>query len=167
MEKTLELQLNDLLQKILTEKTLSVEAMDVVKNLSKEHKELKELVELKQELIKNRDEEIGVLKEENTKLKNSIDSWLQKESNLVDREKAVTDIEHQKELLNKDITHQKERSDEMKEVFGIVFKNTITRKKVQGQVPVAVPGFKGNYGSDTQPYVTQSSSMEEVIESEE
>ncbi len=167
MEKTLELQLNELLQKILTEKTLSVEAMDVVKNLSSEHKILQETVESNKKVIEKRDEEIRKLIEENTNLKGEVTSWLEKESNLVGREKAVADIEHQKTLLQKDVDHNKERADEMKEVFGIVFRNTITRKRVQGQIPVAVQGFKGNYGSDTQPYVSQANTQEEIIESEE
>ena len=159
---TLKEQLNEVLQKLLTEKTFSPETLEIVQKLDSDFKSLQEENKKLEEQIKQDGISFSDLKKQKETLELIANEYKERTELLVAREKAVLEIEHDKALLQKDVACHKAVSDNVKEVVGLVFKNTTVRKSVCSNYPVVKRGYNGN--SDYMEQVTKNDSIQETEE---
>lgn len=139
-------KLDKIIEGLVVEKSLSLEVFQRLQEIKSESENV-----LERNI--NLEEEINVLKNNNDlylktieDLKFELSKWIQKESDLVDREKKVLDLEHLIQLKDKDVEIANNVSNAIKDVVGLVFKNTIIRKGINKSVsvPVSVNGYVQN-----------------------
>ncbi len=123
-------KLKELIDGLVTEKSLSFEVLEQVRKVKETSDELIKTNTIQGEQLlefgkkeKNLLEEISILSKE-------ISGWKVRESSLIEREKAVLDIEHENEIEKLKAKHSSDTLKEVKEVVGMVFKNTVLRESV-------------------------------------
>ena len=127
----------DILDKALVEKTFDLEIVTKIKQLKDEHVTALERIK---ELEKERASYINIQSDLNRDLQQ------QKEALLVwrSKEKAIEEAEKGAEKLKYELQFQKDRGNEIKEMFMHVFRNpTIMRSKMTN-VPVSQNGYISN-----------------------
>lgn len=143
--------LKKLIDDLVLEKSLSFDVMDQVRkikeqsdNLITENSALKAQVDSNSKSIIEKDNKIA-------ELNVTIDDWKKRESSLFTRETIVLDVEHKNQIEQLKATHANETLIQVKEVIGMVFKNTVLRESVNRSV--SVPIESNHYlsqGNDTE-----------------
>lgn len=116
-------KIEEILAQTLTEKTFSLEIVDKIKTLKDDFESSQKLIDSLREKSLHNEKMITNLEERNTKLQELVNSY-------TIREKEISDKEKKLEKTNYELQFQTKRGDEIKELFGIVFKNPIVREGV-------------------------------------
>lgn len=145
-------KLTALIETLVAEKSLSFEVLEQLNRIKNQSIEViaenKRLTDLCAEYLKI----IDIKTKENIVLSTEIGTWKERESSLVDREKAVLDIEHKIEIENMKTAHAVETLTEIKTLVGMVFKNVTIRQGINksSNIPVSVNGqIQNHYTSET------------------
>ncbi len=139
-------KLKELLDGLVAEKSLSFEVLEQLRKVKTESEELAKNNFLLGENIKELDIRIQKLTKENTILTTEITQWKADEAGIVVRENAVRDIEHKNEIEKLKATHSESTLNQVKEIVGMVFKNTVVRETVNKNVG-HIFSQNGNYPS--------------------
>lgn len=125
---------------VLAEKTLSKDAIDAVQELLTDNEQLKLTDKTrKEELIGNR-RTIDDLNDQNTDLRTKLGDFEA-------RELAVSEREKKADLLDLTVKYEQTRVNDIKEWTGLVFRNTNIIRRIHGNKPMEVhPGPNGNMG---------------------
>lgn len=150
----IEQEINKILDKAVIEKTFSLEAIDHIKNLRDEWTKTMEINSRYGDSVKRMGQEIIDLRAENSYLKNYQEAVLKREEELLKKERVQEIVILQKEFSDR-------RANEIKEIFGIVFKNPIVRETVYKNSIVPVSGAYGTMTS-----MSTSENETKVVEQE-
>lgn len=131
---------------MIVEKSLSLDVIEIVRKIQSEHASLTEQNKFLEKTIEFKGKEILSLQEANTTAQNTIVSLTTKVTGYEQREDEFKKSEHTIALKNKDVDSSNRAIFEIKEVVGMVFKNTNIRKTVTGTDYVGVPGANGCNG---------------------
>lgn len=128
-------KLKELLDGLVAEKSLSFDVLEQLRKVKTESDELIKTNLLQAKLLEER--QLGLDKFAGTVvgLKSEITSWKNREDSLVEREKAVLDIEHKNEIEKMKATHSENTLMQIKEIVSMVFRNTNIRKSITGSGP--------------------------------
>jgi len=131
--------INNVIDQIVEERTLSLEAADAVKALRDENTELRDQAAALEERVNAFIEVESELKDECRRKGKLVNEYLSREKELKEREKSVirTEIENE---------HLKARCTELKEIIDNLTRNTMVRQRVFGNEPIVLPGYEsGGY----------------------
>jgi len=136
-------KLNQIIESMVAEKSLSLEVFQQLKEV-KEQSDLiaKENTALREASIVTQNT-ISKLQDDIIKLNHRNAEWAKREEELVTREKAILDSEHQLALKDKDVEKAQAVSNNIKEIVGIVFKNPTLRTGIMKSTsePVGVDQY--------------------------
>lgn len=145
-------RLNAIIQDASLEGTLSKRAIDQFQTLLEENTELKEKNESQRKQLSSLRDDLGVLNNRSEVMRNELESYQARESELVDRER-------QQEVLEMSVKYEQKRVDDHKNMVALVFRNTVLKSNV---VLPGRDGFVDQYGttqygesSATQPVETE------------
>lgn len=130
-------ELQEVVQRILIDKTLSVEALDAVKAIHVDNTKLNSTVVELRSTIENNNGRISALTTELGVFKNLEEQLKARETAVAAREKLMTDLEKKAAVADA-------ISQTFDKCFDKVFRNATINKSVVSNVPVAVEG--GNNG---------------------
>lgn len=139
-------EINKFLDKIIVEKTFSLEAVGQIKKMGDEYVVMETKLKDVLEDRKNISDQNTVLSIENNKLK-------ERDADVSKREIIVKDKENKQALNDLRLEHANIRANEIRELFGVVFKNPVVRSNVykSNSVPVAQNGYVGTHnGNETE-----------------
>ncbi len=144
---------------LIIEKSLSLEVIQIVGKIKEEHAQLTKENEKLVEEGKEKDNNYLNLKKYTDEIFSKLNQSEKELSTYKDREKEFNNSEHKTALVLKDKESSDRALSEVKEVVGLVFKNTIIRKGINKSttVPVVVNGYPQNH-------TTSESYNEEEIE---
>lgn len=142
-EKLLE-ALNNLIQ----QKTLSLEAFELVQDLKKKYEDLSKRFDYTQKDLERFRRENEALSMHNSTLAKKLAEAESRESSIIEREKKVTRLEIEKECADKMVKHTTE-------TFKTVFENATLKNTIMRGIPVVMPGFSGGNGMYPTPPSTQ------------
>lgn len=148
--------LQQAIQGVLTEKALSAEAISAVQSILEENKTLGEVNKSLIESAKKIADQNIKLTEENTMWKTRAAAVEQKESDVKERE-------FRQELKDSEVSFTNLRLQDMKEVMGLVFKNTNIRKSITSHV-VLPPPTKDQYNNTVYPSASEVNDSEVITE---
>jgi len=120
-------KLKELLDGLVAEKSLSFEVLEQLRKVKTESDSLLSENKLLKDTLVLKDEQIARLGETVNTQHLTIKDWEIREAKLEEREKAVLDIEHKNEIANLKTEHAVGTLNQVKEVVGMVFKNTTLR----------------------------------------
>lgn len=136
--------MDDLLKQIeglIIEKSLSLDVIEIVRNIQSEHLQLTERnkkliqdIELRDERFNKKDKEL-----EDTLLK--LDGVSKELTIYKSREDEFIKSENTIALKNKDVDSANRVSQEIKEIVGLVFKNTTIKKSMFSSEPIVQNGY--------------------------
>ena len=150
MDNQLTAQIELIIQKGLEEKTFSLEIIEHIKKLKDDFQNALNNVESLTKQLKSCDEERYRLNNDLAAATQRLDVFIAREAKLVEREKNAEKLAYQ-------LTFQTQRADEIKELFGTVFRNpTILRSKMINNV---VPGTNNSYPSTMTTNDTESETI--------
>jgi regulator of replication initiation timing len=144
-------EITKLVEKVLVEKTFSLEIIDQIKKIRDDYNDLEKKFKEKETINKE-------LYETNLKLSTENSDLKSKGESVSNREKIVAEKESKQALNDLELKQAQESKTEIKELFGIVFKNPIVRENVYKNK--AIPN--NQYGG----YNTASESENKTIEKE-
>lgn len=124
---------------VLQEKALSKEAIDAVQQVLAENEDLKAGNESLRELTANQEKSLAIAQKKNAEYDSLVDA-------LAAREKALQERENKADLLDLQVEHAKIRVADLKEITGLVFRNTVLKKTMynSSQVPMPSGGYMNN-----------------------
>ena len=144
-------KLKELLDGLVAEKSLSFDVLEQLRKVKTESDELIKTNLLLGESITAKDEIINEKNSEINSLKALVKKWEEKDNAITKREEAVLDIEHKNEIEKLKAEGANKTLGEVKEVVGLVFRNTVLRKNILSNEPVFNDqGYQnGNFKSKT------------------
>lgn len=143
---TFQEEVNKLIEKALVEKTFSLEIVEQIKKMRDDYISMEASLKSSKENNDNLFKRNQELETENTTLK-------ARDVNVSSREKVVKEKEDKQALEELKLQNAIESKKEIKELFGIVFKNPVVRSNVykNTSVPVAQNGYVSNLsGSESE-----------------
>lgn len=143
---TFQEEVNKLIEKALMEKTFSLEIVDQIKRMRDDYISMETSLERTTELNK------GLVKI-NTELSEQNNKLTAHDEDVSSREKVVKEKEDKQALETLKLQHAIEGKKDIKELFGIVFKNPVVRSNVykNTSVPVSVNGYVNTHaGSENE-----------------
>lgn len=143
-------EINSIIERALTEKTFNLEIIEEIKKL----RELPEALEVASK-------QIETLLKEKSELTTKVTSLEVNEASVNERELAVATREQELTILELKAEFNKTRADEIKEMFGIVFKNPVLKENVYKSSQVQV---KDNSGYSTS--MPESENVQKTVEIE-
>lgn len=143
-------KLKELLDGLVAEKSLSFDVLEQLRKVKTESEELVKANFLFGESIKEKDKLNASLTAEIAKLGAEIVAWKAREESLITREKAVLDIEHRNEIEKMKAEHANSTLNQVKEIVGMVFRNTSIKKAITGTENI-VQGGGPNCGTYSEP----------------
>jgi len=140
-------KLNNIIEQLVAEKSLSLEVLEQLKRIKDESNILTSENKQHLETIKNYSENNDKLINANKQLSSIIDGWKLRENNLISREKAVLDSEHKNEIQELKANYAISTLQEVKGVVEMVFKNVTVRKSIHKNksIPVSNNGYVQNH----------------------
>src|SRR3990167_1820740 len=129
-------KLKELLDGLVAEKSLSFDVLEQLRKVKTESDELIKTNLLLGESITAKDEIINEKNSEINSLKALVKKWEEKDNAITKREEAVLDIEHKNEIEKLKAEGANKTLGEVKEVVGLVFRNTVLRKHIMSNEPV-------------------------------
>ena len=147
-------ELNEVITKILMDKTLSVEALEAVKAITEESKKLTAKLESLDRDYVSKCNALNQKVEENTDLRGQLIKLTEREKAVEKRELAITELE-------KKAAVQEAIASTFNICFDKVFRNISVHRNVTGNIPVAVEGMAPNqYNSCGSPGTVQKGSVD-------
>lgn len=146
MNKDYKSKVDEILEQALTEKTFSLEIVEKIKALRDDFKTVSDKNE---ELTKSLNDKIVTI----TSLTNTNNSLNLELTAYKYRERAISDAEKKADKINYELVFQTQRANEIKELFGIVFKNPVVRENAYKTIstPVSSNGYVNTYtGTDNE-----------------
>lgn len=136
-------KLKELLDGLVAEKSLSFEVLEQLRKVKTESDELVKENYLLKETVTKQQENISELAGKLNTQHSVIKDWEIREAELEKREKNVLDIEHKNEIANLKTEHAIGTLNQVKEVVGMVFKNTTLRTGIMKSTsePVGVDQY--------------------------
>ena len=131
-------KISDIVEEALTEKTFSLEIVTKIKTLKDDFEKLTVTNEGQGRRITDLEMENKSIHAINEKLLAENNAYKAREDELEKKEKAADKVIYELEF-------QKKRGDEIKELFGVVFKNPVVRETAYKNGSVPVPGNNGSY----------------------
>lgn len=141
---------------LIIEKSLSLGVIEIVRKIQAEHATMTEKNKTLEETIKLKDEQIKSLSGINEKDLREINSLLQQVNKFKEREKEFIDSEHTIALKDKDVTGANNTLSSIKDIIGMVFKNTVIRESVcHSESGSNNQGYYNNTVSDTKEIIKE------------
>lgn len=139
-------KLKELLDGLVAEKSLSFDVLEQLRKVKAESEELVKTNLLLGEAVTDKDELLTKKDSKILELSNKIGGWINRENSLIEREKAVLDIEHKNEIEKLKATHSESTLTQVKEIVGIVFRNTSIKRSMFGNEACSIPqgGYAGS-----------------------
>jgi len=150
--------INNVIDQIVEERTLSLEAADAIKGLRDENAELRDHVAALEERVNAFVEVESKLKDECRRKNSMLEGYIRRENELIDREKNALRLEIENEFL-------KARAAELKEIINNLTRNTMVRQRVFGTESLVMPPYESG-GMTMGPVVSQQP-YDSTTESEE
>ena len=142
--------INKAIQKAALDGALTEKAVEEFNGLIKANKELVEETKVKTSQIKSLQDQLNDERSEHGIVKAKLQEYIDRETDLCEREDKMLELQLTAE-------YERERVNDHKEMFRLVFRNIETRRNVF----TAVPGQDaGQYSSGTTPYVDESQQTE-------
>lgn len=143
-------KLQQLIENLVAEKSLSFEVLEQLKKIKdqsdfliKENQDQAEKIKRYQESITEKDSKI-------LELSNKLGDWSHREGELIGREKAVLQLEHEKEISELKVTGAQATLSSVKEIVGLVFRNTSVKKSIYTHKPLIRDGYStGNTATES------------------
>lgn len=120
-------KLKELLDGLVAEKSLSFEVLEQLRKVKTESDELVKENYLLKETVTKQQENISKLGAEINAQHSIIKDWEIRKAELEKREKNVLDIEYKNQIANLKTEHALGTLNQVKEIVGMVFKNTTLR----------------------------------------
>lgn len=136
-------KLKELLDGLVAEKSLSFEVLEQLRKVKIESEELIKTNLLLGESILQKDKLINEKNSEINTLTILVKKWSDREDDLIKREKNVLDIEHKNEIEKLKAENSAKTLLEIKEIVGMVFRNTNIRKTITGTENMVIGGGNG------------------------
>lgn len=151
--------LNKVIDQIVTEKTMSLEAVDAIKQMRERNNTLRETNSRLEKTNNDYAEKLITFQEDIKKLKEERDHILAMDSAFKVREEKATRQECE-------VEKHKAVSDTYSTVFQIIFRNTTVRRTVSKDVITPLEGGEGQY-SNQMPRTERDTLNESITETEE
>lgn len=142
-------KLKELLDGLVAEKSLSFDVLEQLRKVKTESDELIKTNLLLGESITAKDKIINEKNSEINGLTALVKKWDERDNALTKREEAVLDIEHKNEIEKLKAEHAGKTLGEVKEIVGLVFRNTNVRKTIVGQGAVSGGANPNSYSNST------------------
>jgi len=143
-------KLKELLDGLVAEKSLSFDVLEQLRKVKTESDELIKVNLDRLEIIKARDTQINQNNSKINELNALVNNWQARDNALIKREQAVLDIEHKNEIEKMKAEHANSTLIQVKEIVGMVFRNTSIKKAITGTENI-VQGGGMNSGSYSEP----------------
>ncbi len=131
-------KIEEILNETLTEKTFNLEIIGKIKTLKDDFQALQETNKKQEDLLTERYRQIEVLTGEKTKLTAKVEGFEKREHEISLKEKELDKNKYELEF-------QRNRAIEIKELFGIVFRNPVIKESAFRTVPITTES--GGYTS--------------------
>ena len=143
-------KLKELLDGLVAEKSLSFDVLEQLRKVKTESDELIKVNLDRLEIIKARDTQINQDNSKINELNALVNNWQARDNALIKREQAVLDIEHKNEIEKMKAEHANSTLIQVKEIVGMVFRNTSIKKAITGTENI-VQGGGVNSSSYSEP----------------
>jgi len=143
-------KLKELLDGLVAEKSLSFDVLEQLRKVKTESDELIKTNLDRLEIIKARDIQINQNNSKINELNALVNNWQARDNALIKREQAVLDIEHKNEIEKMKAEHANSTLIQVKEIVGMVFRNTSIKKAITGTENI-VQGGGMNSSSYSEP----------------
>lgn len=120
-------KIEEVLTQVLTEKTFNIDVIEKIKSLKDGFESSTKLVDELKSRLDFITKENTQLNQKNGELHIKLDTYIQRENDISDKEKNLA-------KTNYELEFQKKRADEIKELMMIVFKNPVVRKSSYNNV---------------------------------
>ncbi len=141
-------QIEQIIDQAVTEKVFSLDIIEKIKGLKDDFEDAQDTIKVLQEQNKEHRENNKGLCDSNNALRDllgkataTIDIWQAKEKHLDAREKALYQVEMR-------AAYHEDRATEIKELFGIVFKNPVIKETVFKNTDTPIASGNGMYPSN-------------------
>ena len=127
-------KIEEVITQALTEKTFSLEIIEKIKSLKDGFESAQENIKIQNLALESSNKTIEDLRLKNSELSTKVKLFEDREIAIASKEKVLEKTEYQ-------LTFQTQRANEIKELFGTVFKNPTLQRSVFGTIPVMENGY--------------------------